>query len=147
MSCPNHGYTGAVLPRPSIRSTRPFARCCNTAYSSAMRTGSFVVIRVVAVVTISLLVVAAMNDNRVVGEDEKNGGVWGSPLGETVRTTSLVFFAIRPTASIRTAEPLHRTDEPSPAGCHGDETTSMTCFNPGSRSRACSLKNTFAARW
>ena len=48
------------LPRPSIRSIRPFDRCCSIAYSSAMRTGSFVVIRVVDVVTISFFVVAAM---------------------------------------------------------------------------------------
>ena len=60
MSWPNHGYTGAVLPRPSIRSIRPCDRCCSIAYSSATRTGSFVVISVVDVVTISLLVVAAM---------------------------------------------------------------------------------------
>ena len=75
MSWPNHGYTGAVLPRPSIRSIRPFDRCCSIAYSSAMRTGSFVVISVVAVDTISLLVVAAMNASSVVGAEEKNGGL------------------------------------------------------------------------
>ena len=60
MSWPNQGYTGAVLPRPSIRSIRPLLRCWSIAYSSAMRTGSLVVISVVLVVTISRLVVAAM---------------------------------------------------------------------------------------
>jgi hypothetical protein len=59
MSCPNHGYTGAVFPRPSIKSTLPFERCCNIAYSSAIRTGSFVVINVVAVVKINRSVAAA----------------------------------------------------------------------------------------
>jgi hypothetical protein len=47
-----------VFPRPSIKSIRPFDRCCSIAYSSAMRTGSFVVISVVAVLTMSVLVVA-----------------------------------------------------------------------------------------
>ena len=60
MSWPNHGYTGAVLPRPSIRSIRPLERCWSMAYSSAMRTGSLVVISVVEVVTMSRSVVAAM---------------------------------------------------------------------------------------
>jgi hypothetical protein len=64
-----------VLPRPSIRSIRPFDRCCSIAYSSAIRTGSFVVISVVDVVTISFWVVAAMKASSVVGEDEKNGGL------------------------------------------------------------------------
>jgi redox-sensitive bicupin YhaK (pirin superfamily) len=73
------------------------------AYSSAMRTGSFVVISVVDVVTISLLVVAAMNDNKVVGADEKNGGLWCSPMENTSSPTSSVFCAIRTTASIRSA--------------------------------------------
>ena len=59
MSWPNHGYTGPVLPRPSIRSTRPSARCCSIAKSSAIFTGSFVVIRVVAVDRISVSVCAA----------------------------------------------------------------------------------------
>src|SRR5215212_3868321 len=103
MSWPNHGYTGAVLPRPSIRSIRPLDRCCSTAYSSAMRTGSLVVISVVAVDTISLLVVAAMNDSRVVGADEKKGGLWCSPMANTSSPTSSVFWAIRTIASIRSA--------------------------------------------
>jgi len=40
-----------------------------------MRTGSLVVIRVVAVVTISLWVVAAIAASSVVGDDEKKGGL------------------------------------------------------------------------
>ncbi len=51
MSCPNQGYTGPVLPRPSMRSMRPSDTCCSIAYSSAMRTGSFVVMSVVEVET------------------------------------------------------------------------------------------------
>src|SRR5580693_2861134 len=103
MSWPNHGYTGAVLPRPSIRSIRPLDRCCSIAYSSAMRTGSLVVISVVAVVTISFFVVAAMNASSVVGADEKNGGLWCSPMANTSRPTSSVFCAICTIASIRSA--------------------------------------------
>jgi hypothetical protein len=57
---PNHGYTGPVLPRPIIRSTRPSARCWSIAYSSAIFTGSFVVISVVDVDSRILLVRAAM---------------------------------------------------------------------------------------
>ena len=60
MSCPNHGYTGPVLPRPSIRSTRPRDRCCSTLKSSAIFTGSLVVISVVEVDRISRSVCAAM---------------------------------------------------------------------------------------
>ncbi len=60
MSWPNHGYTGPVLPRPIIRSTRPSARCWSMAKSSAIFTGSLVVIRVVAVERTSLSVLAAM---------------------------------------------------------------------------------------
>ena len=60
MSWPNHGYTGPVLPRPIIRSTRPSARCCSIAKSSAILTGSLVVIKVVDVDRMILLVCAAM---------------------------------------------------------------------------------------
>ena len=60
MSLPNHGYTGPVLPRPSIRSTRPSARCCSIAKSSAIFTGSLVVISVVAVDRMRFSVWAAM---------------------------------------------------------------------------------------
>ncbi len=49
MSCPNHGYTGPVLPRPIMRSMRPSEMTWSIAYSSARRTGSFVVMRVVDV--------------------------------------------------------------------------------------------------
>ena len=64
-----------MLPRPSIRSIRPLLRCWSIAYSSAMRTGSLVVISVVAVLTTRCLVVAAMNASSVVGEEETNGGL------------------------------------------------------------------------
>ena len=50
-----------------------------------MRTGSLVVISVVDVVTISFLVVAAMKASSVVGADEKNGGLWCSPIANTSR--------------------------------------------------------------
>ena len=50
----------AGVARPIIRSTRPSARCCSIAKSSAIFTGSFVVISVVAVDRISFSVRAAM---------------------------------------------------------------------------------------
>ena len=78
-------------------------RCWSIAYSSAMRTGSLVVISVVAVLTTSLLVVAAMNASSVVGEEEKNGGLWCSPIANTSIPTSSVFCAICTIASIRSA--------------------------------------------
>ncbi len=59
MSLPNHGYTGPVLPRPIIRSMRPSEMTWSIAYSSARRTGSFVVIRVVAVDRVMFLVTPA----------------------------------------------------------------------------------------
>ena len=68
-----------------------------------MRTGSLVVINVVAVETISFLVVAATNASRVVGADEKNGGLWCSPIANTSSPTSSAFCAICTTASIRSA--------------------------------------------
>ncbi len=49
MSRPNHGYTGPVLPRPIMRSIRPSLITWSIAYSSARRTGSLVVMSVVAV--------------------------------------------------------------------------------------------------
>ena len=78
-------------------------RCWSIAYSSAMRTGSLVVISVVAVLTTSLLVVAAMNASSVVGEEEKKGGLWCSPIANTSIPTSSVFCAICTIASIRSA--------------------------------------------
>ena len=78
-------------------------RCWSIAYSSAMRTGSLVVISVVAVLTTSRLVVAAMNASSVVGEEEKNGGLWCSPIANTSIPTSSVFCAICTIASIRSA--------------------------------------------
>src|SRR5882724_12373415 len=68
-----------------------------------MRTGSFVVISVVEVVTISFFVVAAMWASSVVGEDEKKGGLWCSPIANTSSPTSSVFCAIWVIASIRSA--------------------------------------------
>src|SRR5947208_3263569 len=59
MSWPNHGYTGPVLPRPIIRSTRPSARCWSIAKSSAIFSGSLVVMRVVEVERTSFSVCAA----------------------------------------------------------------------------------------
>ncbi|SLH01298.1 Uncharacterised protein [Mycobacteroides abscessus subsp. abscessus] len=49
-----------MLPRPSMRSTRPSARCCSIAKSSAILTGSLVVISVVAVDSWMRSVVPAM---------------------------------------------------------------------------------------
>src|SRR5579859_4555419 len=68
-----------------------------------MRTGSFVVISVVLVVTMSFLVVAAMYASSVVGAEEKNGGLWCSPIANTSSPTSSVFCAICTIASIRSA--------------------------------------------
>jgi len=82
---------------------RPLDRCCSIAYSSAMRTGSLVVISVVDVVTISRLVIAAMYDSSVVGAELKNGGLWCSPIANTSIPTSSVFCAIFTIASIRSA--------------------------------------------
>ena len=93
MSWPNHGYTGPVLPRPSIRSTRPPARCWSIAKSSAILTGSLVVMSVVAVDRISRSVRAAMNPSRVVGEEGTNGGLWCSPEANTSRPTSSALSA------------------------------------------------------
>ena len=73
---------------------RPLERCWSIAYSSAMRTGSFVVISVVAVLTISRSVRAAMWESSVVGEEEKNGGLWCSPMAKTSRPTSSALTAI-----------------------------------------------------
>ena len=78
-------------------------RCWSIAYSSAMRTGSLVVISVVAVLTTSLEVVAAMNASSVGGEEEKNGGLWCSPIANTSIPASSVFCAICTIASIRSA--------------------------------------------
>ena len=60
MFLPNQGYTGAVLPRPRTRSTRPSASCWSMAKSSAIFTGSLVVISVVAVESVIRSVCAAM---------------------------------------------------------------------------------------
>ncbi len=68
-----------------------------------MRTGSLVVMSVVAVDMISRLVVAAMWASNVVGADEKNGGLWCSPIANTSRPTSSAFWAICTIASMRSA--------------------------------------------
>src|SRR5580692_2830181 len=46
---------------------------------------------------------AAMWASSVVGDDEKNGGLWCSPIANTSSPTSSVFCAIRTIASIRSA--------------------------------------------
>lgn len=97
------GVDGAVLPRPSMRSVRPFARCCSIAYSSAMRTGSLVVMSVVEVVRMMRSVCAAMAASRVVGLDEKNGGLWCSPTATTSRPTCSAFLAMVTKLRMRSA--------------------------------------------
>ncbi len=101
MSSPNHGYTGPVLPRPSITSTRPPERCWSTEKSSAIFTGSLVVISVVDVEKISRLVRAARYPSRVVGDEHTNGGLWCSPVAKTSSPTSSAFSAIATVAMIR----------------------------------------------
>ena len=73
------------------------------AYSSARRTGSFVVMRVVEVVSWMVLVWAPIAARRVVGELLKKGGLWCSPIAKTSRPTSSAFLAIFTIASIRSA--------------------------------------------
>src|SRR4051812_9888498 len=46
---------------------------------------------------------AAMCASSVVGDDEKNGGVWGSPIAETSSPTPSGFWAMRTIESIRSA--------------------------------------------
>jgi hypothetical protein len=66
-------------------------------------TGSFVVMSVTAVLRVIRLVNAAMCASSVVGEEEKNGGLWCSPIANTSRPTSSARRAIRTIASIRSA--------------------------------------------
>ena len=61
------------------------------------------VISVVAVESCRRSVRAAMWASVVVGEDEKNGGLWCSPSANTSSPTSSAFCAIRRTALIRSA--------------------------------------------
>ena len=61
------------------------------------------VISVVAVESCNRSVRAAMWASVVVGEEEKNGGLWCSPSAKTSRPTSSTFVAIRRTALIRSA--------------------------------------------
>jgi len=44
-----------------------------------------------------------MYASSVVGEEEKNGGLWCSPIANTSSPTSSVFWAMRVIASIRSA--------------------------------------------
>ena len=103
MSCPNQGYTGPVLPRPIIRSTRPSARCWSIAKSSAIFTGSLVVISVVEVERMSFSVRAAMYPSMVVGDDGTNGGLWCSPVAKTSSPTSSACRAMVTIAWMRSA--------------------------------------------
>lgn len=82
---------------------RPLERCWSIAYSSAMRTGSFVVMRVVEVVTVRVFVRAAMCESSVVGDEEKKGGLWCSPMAKTSRPTSSACLAIVTIPSMRSA--------------------------------------------
>src|SRR5438105_4582079 len=82
---------------------RPPETCWSIAYSSASRTGSFVVMSVVEVDTISRSVCAATAASSVVGDEDMKGGLWCSPKAKTSRPTSSVCFAIARTALIRSA--------------------------------------------
>src|SRR5690348_1765042 len=84
-----------------MRSTRPSARCWSIAKSSAIFTGSLVVISVVAVESSSRFVRAAMKPSNVVGEDGTNGGLWCSPVAKTSRPTSSAFLAMATVALMR----------------------------------------------
>ena len=66
-----------------------------------MRTGSVVVIRVVAVERMSRSVWAAMYASVVVGADGTNGGLWCSPVAKTSSPTSSAFLAMAMVALIR----------------------------------------------
>ena len=90
-----------MLPRPIIRSTRPSARCWSIAKSSAIFTGSLVVMRVVEVERISFSVLAAIQPSIVVGDDGTNGGLWCSPVAKTSRPTSSAFCAMATMALMR----------------------------------------------
>src|SRR6478672_3034901 len=77
---PEPRVDGPVLPRPSITSVRPPDRCWSTLKSSAILTGSLVVINVVAVDRMMRSVCAAMYPSNVVGDDGTKGGLWCSPV-------------------------------------------------------------------
>src|SRR6185312_4693776 len=66
-------------------------------------TGSLVVISVIAVLRTIRSVCAAMAASSVVGDEEKNGGLWCSPIAKTSRPTSSARRAIRTIASMRSA--------------------------------------------
>ena len=82
-------YTGPVLPRPSMRSTRPPARCWSIAKSSAILTGSLVVMSVVAVDRMIRSVWAAMYPSRVVGGRRARTADCGARRGEHVEADLL----------------------------------------------------------
>lgn len=84
-----------------MRSTRPPERCWRKAKSSAIFTGSLVVMRVVAVDSFSRSVFAAMYPRCVVGDDGTTGGLWCSPVAKTSSPTSSAFSAMAVIASMR----------------------------------------------
>ena len=61
------------------------------------------VISVIAVLRTMRSVSAAMCASSVVGDDEKNGGLWCSPIAKTSSPTSSARWAICTIASIRSA--------------------------------------------
>lgn len=88
-----------------MRSTRPSATCWSIAKSSAIFTGSLVVISVVEVDRIRFSVRAAMYPSSVVGEEGTNGGLWCSPVAKTSRPTSSAFCAMASIALMRSCSP------------------------------------------
>jgi hypothetical protein len=58
---------------------------------------------VTAVLRMIRLVNAAMCASSVVGEEEKNGGLWCSPIAKTSSPTSSARCAMRTMASMRSA--------------------------------------------
>src|SRR6185312_12582990 len=66
-------------------------------------TGSLVVISVIAVLRTIRSVCAAMAASSVVGDEEKNGGLWCSPIAKTSRPTSSARLAICTLAWMRSA--------------------------------------------
>ncbi len=76
-----------------MRSVRPPETCCSIAKSSAIFTGSFVVMSVVAVDSTRRSVCAAMKASVVVGDDDQNGGLWCSPSAKTSSPTSSACLA------------------------------------------------------
>ena len=93
----------------------PCDRCCSIAYSSAMRTGSLVVISVVEVVTISCSV--GRRRCRRAGSSARRRRTAGCGARRSRRRrgpTSSVFFAICTIASIRSASRRASAPRPGP---------------------------------